>query len=419
MVGRLHIVGAGLAGLASAVYAARQGKAVSLYEATTMAGGRCRSFFDSTLNETIDNGSHVVLAGNPAVFKYLTYLGATDELVTVNDGGEIPFVDVTTKQRWTLKPNKGRLPWFVLFPSRRTPDSELSDYAAAAGLFWCGHDKSVQDVLGRTGRTWPRFWDPLSTAVLNTQSDQASASLLGTALKQTILASRGGLSAYVPRTTLSQTFVEPALAFLAGAGADLRLSCPVTRVVGDGRAEQLTLRAGSIDLDEEDSVILAVPPWVPVARSFLPSGFSARPSPIVNAHFKLTEPLPLATNGMIGVINGSAHWVFTREGLVSVTVSANQALAGKPRADIAQTLWQDVCFCLALGSTPCPPHRVIVERRATPIQDTAFAGCRPGPRTFLHNVYLAGDWTDTRLPCTLESAIESGFAAAKAACRTG
>ncbi len=117
---------------------------------------------------------------------------------------------------------------------------------------------------------------------------------------------------------------------------------------------------------------------------------------------------------MTGVINGKAHWVFVRSKCVSVTVSADKELARLAHPEIAKVLWHDVARTFETPSDTPPPHRVIVERRATPIQDTAFARHRPAIRTSLVNVFLAGDWVDTGLPCTLESAILSGFDAAKA-----
>lgn len=424
MTGRLYIVGAGLAGLACAVRAAGQGVPVSLFEAADMAGGRCRSFLDSKLNATIDNGSHVVLGGNPAVFEYLDLVGAKDELSPANGTGAIPFFDIKTGARWALKPNQGRIPWFVLFPSRRVPDSKLSDYLAALRLLQAGSEEPVQSVMGDLGPTWERFWEPLSTAIMNTPADQASAALLGAAIKRVLSVKRSGLAAYVPRATLAQTFVDPALTLLSQSGAEIRFASSVMSVEGDTQATRLNFRSASVDLAPNDRLVLAVPPWAPVVRPFLSSTIEASASPIINAHFRLAQPAAgtgddMTRNGMTGLINGIAHWIFRRDAIVSVTVSADQALADRPHGEIANSLWQDVCRCLALAPTPCPAHRVIVERRATPVQDSVFAGCRPGSQTFLQNVYLAGDWTDTKLPCTLESAIESGFAAAKAALGAG
>lgn len=109
MEGRVHIVGAGLAGLACAVRLATAGAAVTLHEATGHAGGRCRSYHDPVLDRDIDNGNHLILSGNRAMLDYLAECGAADELWGPTEA-VFPFRDIATGERWALRPNGGRLP---------------------------------------------------------------------------------------------------------------------------------------------------------------------------------------------------------------------------------------------------------------------------------------------------------------------
>ena len=108
----VHVIGAGLAGLAAAVQLQRRGAQVVLHEAAAQAGGRCRSYYDRTLGATIDSGNHVVLSGNAATWNYLRAIGAADEL-TGPAQAEYPFIDLTTRARWTVRLSPGRVPWWI------------------------------------------------------------------------------------------------------------------------------------------------------------------------------------------------------------------------------------------------------------------------------------------------------------------
>ena len=410
MTGTLHVVGTGVAGLACAVSAANTGRKVVVYEATKQAGGRCRSFFDSQLNTTVDNGSHAILGANPAVFNYLSVIGAESELVPVESTGEIPFTDLESGAYWTLHPDPGLFPTWIFDNSRRAANTQALDYIKGFSLLLAGKEKTVASTLPQSGSAWHNFWEPLSTAVMNTPADRASAYLLGRALRQALATRQGGLRSYVPKTSLHDTFIEPALTVLNAAGAQVLFDAPVSTVTVGDRVNELQIRYEKITISPRDSVVLALPPWAPAIQPFLNKGFKPEPSPIVNVHFQvdLHEQPPT----MIGLTGGTAHWLFTRPGLVSITVSADQKLANEEHSLIAARLWSDACLALNLSDQSVPPFRVIVERRATPIQDASFVLNRPKPRTGVENLFLAGDWVDTGLPCTLESAVRSGVSAA-------
>lgn len=411
MTGTVHIIGAGLAGLSCAVTAAHAGRKVVLYEATKSAGGRCRSFYDPTLGTVVDNGSHAVLGANPAVHEYLKLTGATEELVSINPKGNIPFVDLESDTRWDLDPGKTRIPWWVFRQEKRPPETNLAGFLKGLRLLVAAQDKSVSDVIPPNSQTSQRFWEPFSTAVMNTCSMEASASLLGHALRQAMSTKGGGFQAYVPKTSLADTFVNPALRFLDEHNSDIRFESATKSIAGGSRATLICLRSSEQPIGPDDTVVIAVPPWSPLAQPFLGTALTPRPSPIVNVHYRTGTGGDLPP--MTGVIGGTVEWIFVRDDLVSVTVSAATEIASLDQDEIARVLWADVRKALNLRDDQLPPYRVIVERRATPIQDCAFAASRPEPQTHLSNVFLAGDWLNTGLPCTLESAVLSGKSAAR------
>ncbi len=157
-----------------------------------------------------------------------------------------------------------------------------------------------------------------------------------------------------------------------------------------------------------DAVILAVPPIVAadlVPDIKVPSEFRA----IVNAHFRLDPPPGLAP--IIGVVNGTIEWLFTFGDRLSITISAADRLLDAPREMLAQKLWQEVAIVTGLP-TALPPWQIVRERRATFAATPRQNAKRPAATTTWRNLWLAGDWTMTGLPATIEGAIRSGNRAA-------
>ena len=109
----MHVIGAGLAGLSAAVALSQAGRTVTLLEAGPASGGRCRSYFDRELGLRVDNGNHLLLSGNRSAFSYLDIIGARPTLELPNQPA-FPFMDLSDGRTWTLRPNLGRIPWWVV-----------------------------------------------------------------------------------------------------------------------------------------------------------------------------------------------------------------------------------------------------------------------------------------------------------------
>jgi squalene-associated FAD-dependent desaturase len=412
---RVHIIGAGLAGLAAAVRLAHLGPALTVYEAAPRAGGRCRSYHDPLLNCVIDNGNHLLMSGNGSAMEYLAEIGAADRLAGPV-GAAFPFVDVTTRTRWTVEPGKGVVPWWIFSAKRRVPDTEALDYLSAMRLLRAPVDATVADCVGTSGSLYRNFWEPLTVAALNTAPEQGAAVLMRPVLRETFMRGADACRPLVARDSLAATMVDPAIEKLQSAGADIRFGTRVRGLVMDkDRVTALDIDGTTVDIASSDIVILAVPPWV--AETLVPD-LKVPPAgePIVNVHYRLAKPVTAPGEvKIIGVIGGLAQWVFARGELASVTISAAAAVVDDSAEDIARRCWSDVALALELQDTAEAPSRVVKERRATFAQTPETIRLRHGTATAYLNLLLAGDWTATGLPATIEGAVRSGFRAASLA----
>ncbi len=410
---KAYVIGAGLAGLSAATVLASRGASVTVIETAPQAGGRCRSYFDPVFGGVIDNGNHLVLSGNRAVQAYLARIGAKDALAGP-PRAEFAFVDLKDNQRWTLRPNEGSLPYWIARPGRRVPGSRAGDYLSYAPLLWADKRARIGDIVKDRGPLWRRLMHPFLLAALNTEPEESSAVLAGAVLRETL--AKGGRY-YRPRIahpTLAAAFIDPALAYLQAKDAQIQLGTRLRGItLGRRSAMALDLGEAAVPLAHNDAVVVAVPPWV--AKDLIPTltapdDFRA----IVNAHFKM--PAPVGAPAMLGVIGGTAEWIFSFPDRISVTVSGADAIVDQDREALAARIWADVAKALDI-SAPMPVWQIVKEKRATFAATPAQDARRPAAKTGWPNVFLAGDWTQTGLPATIEGALKSGESAAALALR--
>ncbi|MDB5715409.1 MAG: hypothetical protein JWO15_2806 [Sphingomonadales bacterium] len=403
------VVGAGLAGLSAAVALTQKGFAVDLSDSATQAGGRCRSYHDRQLGRVIDNGNHLVLSGNEAVADYLQTIGAGDAL-TGPDHAAFDFVDRANGERWSFRPNGGHLPWWVFASDRRVPKTRAVEYLRLGRLMTGSASQTVADRITTSGVVWDRLLEPVLLAALNTPVAGGSARLTANVLRQSMARGGRAMRPRVAEPTLAAAFVDPALAWLDARGASVSLGTRLRglRFSGDVVAG-IDFGDGEVPVAADQPVVLAVPPWVAstlIPGLTVPDDFRA----IVNAHFAYVPSV--GTPAMIGVINGLAEWIFAFPDRISVTVSAADHLVDRDRAELAAGFWADIA---AIHGFPeqMPAWQIVKEKRATfaatPEQDAR----RPGAVTRWRNLFLAGDWTQTGLPATIEGALRSGVTAAK------
>jgi squalene-associated FAD-dependent desaturase len=413
MAKTVHVIGAGLAGLSAAIRLTEAGSEVVVHEAAGQAGGRCRSYRDPALDMEIDNGNHLLLSANRAALGFLRTIGAADKLVGPPHA-DFPFVDLASGERWTLQIGDGRLPWWIFDAKRRVPGTKATDYLAFARLLWPPRDAAVGDVITCKGTLYDRLLGPLLLAALNTAPAAGSAALAAALLRETIAAGGRACRPLIARDGLGPTFIAPALDWLASRGVTVGFGRRLRALgIDGGRIAALDFGDENVALAAHDGVILAVPPVVAAALVpglDPPDEFRA----IVNAHFRIAPPP--ATPSIIGVIGGTVEWIFAFADRLSVTISGADRLVDTPREALAQTIWDEVAAVTRMTET-MPPWQIVRERRATFAALPAQERKRPGAATAHGNLWLAGDWTATGLPATIEGAIRSGERAAALAAK--
>ena len=265
--GLTHVVGAGLAGLAAAVVLAGAGRRVRLYEASGHAGGRCRSYFDAELGCRIDNGNHLLLTGNRSTLDYLERIGARGTL----DGPEdavFPFFDATTGRRWQLRPNRGRLPWWILQRSRRVPQTHTPPitsrrYCCAAPI----RGQRSSDVLDPQ----PAAFRPAVGAACRRCAEHRRRRRIGAALLADPLPRRSGAALrHAGRWCRAMAFPRPLSIRRSrpcgGTAPSFHFGARLRAFdFAADRVSILRFDSGPVELPAEDAVILATPARSPPA----------------------------------------------------------------------------------------------------------------------------------------------------------
>jgi len=408
MARTVHIVGAGISGLAAAVRLANANFKVHVHEATQQAGGRCRSYFDAATSLTIDNGNHLLLSGNHHAVAYARSIGSEAGLVGPKSA-QFPFVDLATGQRWQIDLGDGRLPLWVFDEGRRVPDTRLRDYLALMPLVWAGQGKRVGDTIPCQGTLYQRLVQPLLLAALNVDPPEGSAGLAGAVVRETLLAGGNACRPLIARDGLSAVLVEPAIRLLRDKGASIRFGHELREFAMTAtHVSELKFGDDHVAVAPDDAVVMAVPPR-PAAALLpglkTPSKFRA----IVNAHFRFDPPAGMAP--ILGVVGGLVEWLFAFPRRLSVTISNADRLVDMPREQLAQAIWVDICKAAGVQGE-LPPWQIVRERRATFEATPDQNARRPAAPTRWKNLFLAGDWTDTGLPATIEGSVRSGDRAA-------
>ncbi len=435
------VVGGGFAGLAAATLLAERGGRVLLLEARPHLGGRARSWVDPQTGSTVDNGQHLLLGSYRETLRLLERVGSRDRL-DLQARLRIPFVEPGGSVSVFALPPAPLYAWSVLAGLLRFPGLAFRE---RIGLLRVARDvrrlgrlpagerdrdevtvASWLRALGQSERVRERLWDPLATAALNEEPERASAAMFLPVLSELLLGGPDASRLGVPRVGLSDLYAEPAGHYLRARGSEVRVRAQVRQLLFErGRCCGVLLADGASLTARE--VIVAVPPAD--LLEMLPQELAADPffagcarletSPIVSIYLWFGAPvteLPLA-----GLIGGHWQWIFSRHAPgggagfgVTLVQSAARVFVEASRDTLVRRALDDLHRFFPSSRRTALRHSLIIkEKRASVASLPGSLALRPSTQTPRPGLHLAGDWTATGLPATIEGAVLSGHACAR------
>ena len=440
------IVGAGLAGLSAATSLAQQGRQVVVLDARPQAGGRATAFTDRQTGELVDNGQHVLFGCYRETFDFLRRVGAMDN-VRVQPSLAVPYIDRAGRRSvlrcptlpsplhllagvldWDAMPWRDRLTAFRLAaPLRRARRELLRTGAVTAHPAGTVSDWLTAHRQGRKLRAW--LWEPLAVAALNQSPGVASAAPFLRVLAEMFGPDPGAAALVLPTRPLHEMYAEPARRFIEARGGAVRLNALSRIVVEDGRVRGVDVRGERIPA----TAVLSAVAWFDLERLFsgtLPGAFRS----VITAAGAMASMAIVTVNlwydrtvmdeAFVGLPGREMQWVFDKRHAfgaetshLSTISSGATRLAGLSNEDLIALADREVRESLPRARTARLTRATAVREKQATFSLAPGQPARPGVHTAVQGLYLAGDWIDTGLPGTIESAVISGHRAADAIAR--
>lgn len=409
------IIGAGYAGMAAAVELAATGRQVEVFEASRVLGGRARAA--QVDGYTVDNGQHILVGAYSETLRLMRAVGADPDALLRRTPLRFEFPG-----EFVMSAPRLPAPLHTAFALLLARGLDWREKWAAirlmrglqANRFRVEPDTTVSDWLA-SNRTPSRqrrlLWEPLCIAALNTPADRASAQVLANVLRDSLAGSRAASDMLLPQVDLSTLFPEPAAKFVAQQGGAVHLGRRVASLRREGDGWLID------DAGPYAQVVLAVAPYHlgSLAPALAPQVAHFAWEPIVTSYLRYPASVRLP-HPMLGVDAGLAQWLFDRgalcgqRGLIAAVISARGRHLDLPTAELERGIHGEIARLVPDLPAPLAAH-TITEKRAT------FACVpnlrRPGVRTAMPGVWLAGDYVAGDYPATLEGAVRSGVAAAR------
>ena len=428
------IIGGGFAGLAAAVDLAEQGKRVLLLERRSFLGGRAYSIKDKITGDTVDNGQHLMMGCYHHTLNFLNKIGASDKL-KFQSAPRVDFIHPTLGHASFACPDLPA-PLHLLAGLLRLQTISWIDRVKALRVgialkFMNGSRQRLANIsvkhwldeLGQSERMQNNFWNPMALATLNERPEIASADMFAEVIEQAFMRKKSDATMVISRVGLSELYTEDAVKFIEAHGGEIRLNTSVKNIeIENGVIKSILLSHN--ERIEATTVISSVPYFVlkelmdeAVIAEHFPAVNNFTSAPIVSINLWYENPVMEAE--FVGLLDSLIEWVFNKNAIggtppsglhhLALVISGAHAAAKMTKEALVELAVIEMSKNFPNAKNQLPVHSyVIKEQHATISHTVGIAAQRPGPRTGISGFYLAGDWTATGLPATIESAVKSG-----------
>lgn len=440
---RVVVVGAGFAGLSAAAILAERGVDVTVVDARGRLGGRATAFTDRQTGELVDNGQHVMFGCYRQTFAFLRRIGA-EHNVRVQPSMEIAYID-EAGQRSVLRCPPLPAPLHLLAAVLDWDAMPWGDRLSALRL--AGPLGRARRELRRTGAVsadppgtvsnWLRahgqgrklvewLWDPLAVAALNQPPDVASAAPFVRVLAEMFGPDPAAASLVLPNVPLHLMYAEPARTFITAGGGDVRTNALARVIVEHGRVAAVDIRGERIPA----TTVIAAVPWFALRPLFGGNSPAALADTLSKADGMDGMPIvtvnlwydrPVMDELFVGLPGRDMHWVFDKRAAfgesashLSLVSSSATALTALSREALTTLAAREVAAALPRARDAQLLRATVIREKQATFSLAPGQPARPGTRTPVAGLLLAGDWIDTGMPGTIESAVISGHMAAEA-----
>jgi len=427
------VIGGGIAGLSSAVFLAQKNFRVSVFEASPKFGGRAYSFFDKDKNQFFDNGQHILAGWYKNTFEYLEIIGSYNKL-NFQRGLEVNFIN-TMKELYKLQCPDFEPPMNLLLGLLNFKAFDVKDKFALKNIYGLLKEKgnefeskyeNVRELLSGISQTenlMKYFWEPFVLAVFNTRLENVSVKIFMNVLKISFN-EKTDFTLVIPNVNLNDLLIDDAVKYFDKSNVEVFLDKRVRQIItneDDESIECIILEDG--EKIYSDFYISAVPFFafkkLFEEKTYYKNEFKSellKPSSIVSIQLFFDEEIsnemiPDNSFGMTGLIGTIVQWIFKRNARhLSLVISGADELqiTDMSQEDIFKLCLKDLNETIeGFEKLKISDYKIIKERRATFIPDYRSGEFRPDQKTRYKNLFIAGDWTNTRMPATIESAVTS------------